>query len=58
MTFSLVHPLMVVVEKGGKVIDFEVLIKYLFSGCACTNHLECVAQHTAFQDLERFSGLC
>ena len=54
---SLVQPLMVVVENGGKVTDFVVLIKNLFSGCACTSHLDCVAQHTAFQDLERFSGL-
>ena len=54
---SLVLPLIVVVEKGGKVTDLVVLIKNLFSGCACTSHLDCVAQHTAFQDLERFSGL-
>ena len=54
---SLVQPLMVVVENGGKVTDFVVLIKNLFSGCACTSHLDCVAQHTAFQDVERFSGL-
>ena len=47
----------VVVEKGGKVIGLVVLIKYLFSGCACTSHLDWVAQHTAFQDLDIFSGL-
>ena len=54
---SLVLPLMVVVEKGGKVTDLVVLTKNLFSGCACTSLLDCVAQHTAFQDLERFAGL-
>ena len=54
---SLVQPLMVVVENGDKVTDFVVLIKNLFSGCACTSHLDSVAQHTALQDLERFSGL-
>ena len=55
--FSLVLPLMVVVENGGKVIGLVVLIKYLLSGCACTSHLDWVAQHTAFQDLEILSGL-
>ena len=54
---SLVLHFMVVVEKGGKVIGLVVLTKYLFSGCACTSHLDWVAQHTAFQDLEIFSGL-
>ena len=48
---------MVVVENGGKVIGLVVLIKYLLSGCACTSHLDWVAQHTAFQDLEILSGL-
>ena len=50
-------PLIVVVEKGGKVIGLVVLIKYLLSGCACTSHLEWVAQHTAFHDLDMFPGL-
>ena len=54
---SLVLPFIVVVEKGGKVIGLVVLTKYLFSGCACTSHLDWVAQHAAFQDLEIFSGL-
>ena len=36
--FSLMLPLIVVVEKGGKVIGLVVLIKYLLSGCACTSH--------------------
>ena len=54
---SLVLPLIVVVENGGRVTGFVVLIKYLFSGCACISHLDSVAQHTAFQDLGRFSGL-
>ena len=54
---SLVLPLIVVVENGGKVTGFVVLTKNLFSGCACISHLDCVAQHTAFQDLGRFSGL-
>ena len=54
---SLVLPFMVVVEKGGTVLGLVVLTKYLFSGCACTSHLDWVAQHTAFQDLEMFSGL-
>ena len=49
--------LMVVVENGGKVTDLVVLTKNLFSDCACTSLLDCVAQHTALQDLERFSGL-
>ena len=49
-------PLTVVVEKGGKVIDLVVLIKYLLSGCASTNHLVWVAQHTVFQDFEILSG--
>ena len=53
---NLVLPLTVVVEKGGKVIGLVVLIKYLLSGCACTNHLDWVAQHTAFQDFEILSG--
>ena len=53
---SLVLPFIVVVEEGGKVIGLVVLTKYLFSGCACTSHLDWVAQHTAFQDLEIFSG--
>ena len=53
---NLVLPLTVVVEKGGKVIGLVVLIKYLLSGCACTNHLDWVAQHTVFQDFEIFSG--
>ena len=48
---------MVVVENEGKVTGFVVLTKNLFSDCACTSHLDCVAQHTAFQDLERLSGL-
>ena len=48
---SLVLPFIVVVEEGGKVIGLVVLTKYLFSGCACTSHLDWVAQHTAFQDL-------
>ena len=42
---------------GGKVIGLVVLIKYLLPGCACTSHLDWVAQHTAFQDLEILSGL-
>ena len=50
-------PLIIVVENGDKVTGFVVLTKNLFSGCACTSHLDCVAQHTAFQDLERLSGL-
>ena len=54
---SLVLPLIMVVEKGGKVIGLAVLIKYLLSGCACNSHLDWVAQHTAFQDLEILSGL-
>ena len=54
---SLMLPFIVVVEKGGKVIGLVVLIRYLFSGCACTSHLDWVAQHTAFQDLEIFSGV-
>ena len=37
---SLVLPFIVVVEKGGNVIGLIVLIKYLFSGCACTSHLD------------------
>ena len=48
---------MVVVENGGKVTGLVVLIKNLFSGWACTSHLDWVAQHTAFQDLEILSGL-
>ena len=48
---------MVVVENGGKVTGFVVLTKNLFSGCACISHLDCVAQHTAFKDLDRLSGL-
>ena len=55
--FSLVLPFIVVVENGGKVTGFVALTKNLFSGCACISHLDCVAQHTAFQDLGRFSGL-
>ena len=47
---------MVFVENGGKVTGLVVLIKNLFSGWACTSHLDWVAQHTAFQDLE-ISGL-
>ena len=39
-------------REGGKVIGLVVLIKYLLSGCACTNHLDWVAQHTVFQDFE------
>ena len=48
---------MVVVERGGRVIGLVALTKYLLSGCACTSHLDWVAQHTALQDLERLSGL-
>ena len=47
---SLVLPLMVDVEKGGRVTALVVLTKYLCIGCACTSHLDWVAQHTAFQD--------
>ena len=54
---SLVLPLMVVVEKGGRVIGLVVLTKYLLSGCVCTSHLDWVAQHSALQDLEMLSGL-
>ena len=53
---SLVLPFIVVVEEGGKVIGLVVLTRYLFSACACTSHLDWVAQHTALQDLEVFSG--
>ena len=45
-------PFIIVVEKGDKVIGLVVLIKYLFLGCACTSHLDWVAQHTSFQDLD------
>ena len=44
-------------REGGKVNGLVVLTKYLLSGCACTSHLDWVAQHTAFQDLEILSGL-
>ena len=54
---NLVLPLIVVVEKGGKVIGLVVLIRYLLSGCACTSHLDWVAKHTALQDFEMLSGL-
>ena len=48
---------MVVVENGGKITGFVVLTKNLFSDCACTSHLDHVAQHTTFQDLDGLSGL-
>ena len=53
---NLVLPFMVVVEKGGKVIGSVVLTKYMCSGCACTSHLDWVAQHMALWDFETFSG--
>ena len=31
--------------------------KILLSGCACTSHLDWVAQHTSFHDFEILSGL-
>ena len=48
---------MVVVENGGKFTGLVVLIKNLFSGWACTSHLDWVVQHTVFQDLEILSEL-
>ena len=54
---SLVLPLMIVVEKGGRVTDLVVLMNSFFLGCAYTNLLDWVAQHTAFHDFDTFSGL-
>ena len=54
---SLVLPLMIVVEKGGRVTGLVVLMNPFLLGCACTSLLDWVAQHTAFHDLDTFSGL-
>ena len=56
MASQLGAPSYCVVEKGGKVIGLVVLIRYLLSGCACTSHLDWVAQHTAFHYFEMLSG--
>ena len=39
---SLVLPLIVDVEKGGRVPGLVVFTKYLDIGCACTSHLDWV----------------
>ena len=54
---SLVLHLMIVVEKGGRVTGLVVLMNPFLLGCAWTSLLYWVAQHTAFHDLDTFSGL-
>ena len=53
---SLVLPLMMVVEKGGRVTGLVVLMNPFLLGCACTSLLNWVAQHTTFHDFDTFSG--
>ena len=53
---GLVLPLMVDVEKGGRVTGLVVFTKYLDIGCAFTSCLDWVAQHMAFQDLDTLFG--
>ena len=45
-----------VVLKGGSVTGLVVLMDLLLLGCACTNFLVCVAQHTTFHDFDTLSG--
>ena len=52
---SLVLPLMMVVEKGGRVTGLVVLMDPFLLGCACTSLLDLVAQHTAFHDFDTFA---
>ena len=54
---SFVLPLMIVVEKGGRVTGLGVLMNPFLLGCACNSLLDWVAQNTAFHDLDTFSGL-
>ena len=54
---SLVLPLMIMVEKGGRVAGLVVLMNPFLLACACTSLVDWVAQHTAFHDLDMFSGL-
>ena len=51
---SLVLPLMIVVERGGRMTGLVVLMSPFFLGCAYTSLLDLVAQHTAFHDLDTF----
>ena len=57
LLLSLVLPLIMVVEKGGRVIGLVVLMDPFLLGCACTSLPDWVAQHTTFHDFERFPEL-
>ena len=54
---SLVLPLMMVVEKGGRVTGLVILMDPFLLGCVYTNLLDWVAQHTTFHDFDMFPGL-
>ena len=54
---SLVLPLIIVVEKGGRVTGLVVLMNPFLLSCACTSLLDWAVQHTAFHDLDTFSRL-
>ena len=54
---SLVLPLMMVVKKSGRATGLVVLMNPFLLGCACTSHLDWVAQYTAFNDFDTFSVL-
>ena len=44
-------------REGGQSHWLSCSNQIFLSGYACTSHLDWVAQHTAFQDLEILSGL-
>ena len=54
---NLVLPLMIVVEKGGRVTGLVVLMNPFLLGCAHTSLLDWVAEHIAFHDLDMFSRI-